>query len=170
MLEAVRTRFESMEARKSDILRRVHALSPEEQEAPPKLGEWSPREIVQHLLMVEEETTKPLPEGSAVKKPLVTLAPLLVRFLRTGRQIPAPPGMTTPDKVDPLPLAILEAQWEGKRVELRARLAVLENEEAAGTPFTVHPILGPLDALQILDITDAHLIYHQKQFDRLGIR
>ena len=168
MLPELQTRFDTIETQKTEILRRVRALDDARLNAAPKPGEWSPREIVQHLVMAEESTVAQIAAAKTAQKPLkkwlMTPVPFVIAILRAGIRVPAPASMMP---VSSVTLEETIAVWDEQRTNLHAHLDTVTDSRI---PSALHPAFGPLDAVQLLDITDSHLTYHRKQLDRLGIR
>lgn len=167
MLADLQTRFNIIEAQKEDVLARVAARTEAEQTTRPAPSEWSLREIVQHLVIVEmlmrvAEETKTPPR----RKPAAFLVPLLSGAMRWGGvRLPVPPEMRPP--ADDVPLDALADRWSQSRRALRARLEPL-TEETRRTFVALEPVFGPLTAVEVLDLAESHLAYHLRQIARRG--
>jgi hypothetical protein len=168
MLAELEAGFGRIEAKRAEVLGRVRALGEAERAAAPKPGEWSPLQLVSHLVLAEDLVAGQVAAAEAAggkppqKKPLGRfLVRLLCGTMRAAIPVPAPPGMEPPPA--PEPLDVLESRWEESRRALGGRLAALTAADLA-RPFALHPIVGPLDARQVLDMADAHLTYHLKRF------
>lgn len=166
MLPELHDGFESLQRRKADVLARVAALEPEEQTAPPAPGEWSPLQIVQHLLYVEGLSAGPEvalpPDSRARPRPGTGLmVKMLAGWMRAAVRLPSPDAAAPPPAEGGSDLESLDARWSARRDDLRARLEVVTDPDRA---FARHPIAGPLTARQVLDLCDSHLVYHQKRF------
>ena len=169
MLPELRDGFESLQRRKADLIARVAALDPAERTAAPARGEWSPLQIVQHLLHVEGLSAGPevaLPPDSAARPRPGTgmLAKLLAASMRAAIRLPSPDAIALPPD-DGADLDALDARWGARREDLRARLEAVKDPDRM---FARHPIAGPLSARQVLDLCDSHLVYHQKRFPKVG--
>ena len=162
-------RFRKIEAQKAALLGRVCALDVTERAKAPKTGEWSPLQVIAHLVLAEglmagEIEKAAGPEGRGARpKPLTALmVPLLCGAMRAALPMLPPPTMEPPPTPDPLEAS--EARWSELRAALCARLESVADPDARN--FSLHPILGPISARQALDITEAHLTYHTKRFPR----
>jgi hypothetical protein len=150
------------ESLKADLLARVAAMSEAERAAPPKPGEWSPLQILSHLLVAERfvagyASEKPDP-AKKLANPFVV--GLLCRVMRAGIPLPAPDVMT-PDPT-PMPLESLAEEWGQER----AKLQVLLSERPPTEPFGLHPIFGVVTTRQVAEMLAAHMQYHVKRFPR----
>jgi hypothetical protein len=175
MHEDLERRFDRIEEQKADLIARVAARSVAEQiRAPRRGGGWSPRALLHHLVLAEEQTLLHVAAAGAgpervpaSRRPLVAL---LAGVMRAGVPLPAPPQMTPPDEAnDLLPPDAAVARWDAARRTLRERLeAVPPDDIRNSAPLARHPIFGPLDAGQVLDLLEAHLVYHARQAARWG--
>ncbi len=87
--------------------------------------------------------------------------------MRLGKRLPAP-GIFAPDPLADLPLPVLAERWGAARQTVRERIARV-TPQTENDAVALHPYAGPLSPLQFLTITDAHLIYHQKQLARRAV-
>ena len=175
MHEDLRRRFERIEEQKAALLARVTARSEAEQMRVLNGGGWSPRALVHHLVLAEEQTLKHVAAAAdettpgrvlASRRPLVAL---LAAAMRAGVPLPAPPEMTPPETDgELLTLNDAAARWADCRRAFQKRLEAV-TVESAREPIARHPIVGPLDARQVLDLAEAHLVYHLRQAVRWGI-
>ena len=178
MLEDLKQRFGRIEEQKATLLARVAARSDTEQMRAPRAGGgWSPRALVHHLVLAEEQTLKHVAAAAAAatettpgrvlasRRPLVAL---LAAAMRAGVPLPAPPEMTPPETDgELLILNDAAARWADGRRVFQKRLEAV-TVESAREPIARHPIVGPLDARHVLDLAEAHLIYHLRQAARWG--
>lgn len=168
MLAEFQTRFDAIEEKKVEALRLVRALPEERQVAVPRPKDWSPRGVLHHLVISEEE----IAGEEALEKAALLPAqrnrraelflPMAGMVMRLGLRVPTLPSLE-PDQT--FPLSDVERRWQGVRHLLHERLSA-HGEKAAHRPFALHPMVGPVSALQYLEITDAHLLYHLKQLHR----
>lgn len=172
MLPDLARRWEILEERRSDVLARVAALTPSQRDLRPGTNAWSPVELVHHLILAEEQMGAQVAAAAARAasgRPLrrrALPAPFLLTalaVLRLGIRVPVPDTMVPRDVVS---LDVLTDRWEASRRALRERLDSLD----AGTrrdPVSLHPLAGPLDAVELLRLIDVHLGYHQRQLAHL---
>lgn len=172
----LKRKFDQVEEQKATLLARVAARSDVEQMRAPRGGGWSPRALVHHLVLAEEQVGKHVAAagaaaGSAPGRVLASRRPLvalLAGVMRAGVPLPAPSEMTPPESEgDLLPLDVAAARWDAARRALKERLEAVTSETAR-TAIALHPVVGPLDARQVLGLLDAHLVYHQRQAARWG--
>ena len=164
MTERIGRRFEAVERQREALQRDALALTDAQLAWTPNPGTWSVGGIVEHLVLADEAFAR-AGDGTALDA-----APLPLRLLPRSwrramilaafrRDVALP--LPTP-AVDPrggLPASDLVARWDAARRAMRAGLEGL----AEGEPRYAHPILGPLDALQMLDLSEAHTAYHARQ-------
>jgi len=165
--------LDKCDAQKNEILARVGALSDTARNARPQPGEWSPHEIVAHLVVADElaasQITAAERAGGALGRPGIRGAlfvALIAPPMRAGRRLPAP-DIVLPDVLAPLPFPVLAERWETARQAVRVRIAAV-TPEGENEAVALHPYAGPLSARQFMVISNAHLTYHQKQIARLA--
>jgi hypothetical protein len=183
MVADLARRFAVIEDQRETLVARVAALSAVERRRRPRPGEWSPLEVIHHLALAEEQTVGQLDaartmvaasgaRSRATRSPLV---PLLVAVMRAGLRLPTPPSMEPPTNSSETDAegfsseASLERfaeRWRAARQTLQARLEAITSH-APGEPVAQHPIFGPLDARQVLDLAEAHGRYHERQLSRV---
>ncbi len=175
MHEELKRSFDRVEEQKATLLARVAARSEAEQVRERAGGGWSPRALVHHLILAEEQVLNQIGAAAAVatpnrvpasRRPLVAL---LAGAMRAGVPLPAPPQMTPPsDANDLLSPGEAVVRWNAVRRTLRDRLEAAAPETVRSAPLALHPVVGPLDAFQVLNLLDAHLVYHLRQAARWG--
>jgi len=165
MLPDLARRFAQLEERKSVILSRVEAMTDAERAAPLGPGEWSPVQLVHHLVLAEEQGDREIAAATAGDlrrrgrpSPFLLIGQVVMRL---GIRVPVPETMVPQGDV---PLDALKERWESSRRTLKERLEAIDPERDA---LSLHPIAGPLDAAEYLRFHDVHLLYHQRQFARM---
>jgi hypothetical protein len=169
MIDDLKRRLGVIEARKNDVLARVGALAEAERTRRPSPGDWSPQEIVEHLVLYEELLAGWIAAAGSAPEPKkrrgglpALFVPVITRIMRWGVRIPTLPELLPRGEAS---LEELERRWAGVRAALTDRLGAIP-PGAAGAPIALHPIAGPLDAVAVLRLADAHLVYHQRQIER----
>ena len=162
MLPELNTLSQSMETRKTEMLAYIDALPSEKRNAKPRPSEWSPLQVMEHLVLVEEWMAAPCPPGGKV----LTRGKIFVLFggnmMRSRFRIPTVP-MAEPQVV--LDDALIRQRWDRARASLSAKLAEVTAENRS-SPIALHPLVGPLDALQTLTLLDVHLAYHLRHLPK----
>jgi len=161
------THWELIDEFKEDLLARVAARPVEEQGKPPMPGEWSPLEVIAHLITSEQFMVGYATPDSAKHTKTSGLSQrivvgMLCAVLRSGVRLPTPEVMLPPKEVKTL--ETLSKEWEATRRELREALARITPDAV----FGVHPYFGPVTARQVLEMAETHLIYHTKRFPGAG--
>ncbi|MBC7804912.1 MAG: DinB family protein [Akkermansiaceae bacterium] len=150
------------ESLKADLLARVTSMPEDVRRTPPKSGEWSPLQVLSHLLVAERFVTgfASAKSDSKERRANPVVIGLLCRVLRAGIPLPAPevmaPGLT------PVSLETLAADWNQEREKLRNTLAQHSPDE----PFGLHPIFGVVTTRQTAGMLAAHMVYHVKRFPK----
>ena len=164
MLTELDTIYRKIEERRTEMINRLEALPDAEQMMPPTTLEWSALQVVEHLIMYEElvcnwraravgATASPSWKGRG-------FVGLMTWIMRSRLRIPTLPELQ-PQSESTL-LALCE-RWRVVRVNLRTGLEAV-TQERLPTVFILHPIAGPLNAMQVLQLLDAHLMYHQRHW------
>lgn len=164
MLTDLRTRFDALNRESASVKATVCALSPEHLTRAPSPGEWSPLQIVHHLVLSDE--TVGLPAKTALSdKPLgAFLFRLGLMALNRNVRLPIPDPALEP--TSEVPLETLLERWDAAHRELEAFLEDVTEERTRSKPFA-HPIIGPLTSKQLLELGKAHTAYHRRQLEAL---
>ena len=160
--------WKAVEDGKADILRRARALPADVLYAPRKPGEWSFAQILHHLVIAEGLIIGQMAALKSGQTPPPAKPAFLVsgltRLMQWGVPLPAPPSMLPPP--NPPPISEIIALWDEKRAAFEAGINSVHGENRSA-PAALHPIFGPLSALQVLRLAKAHQVYHLRQFPPL---
>jgi hypothetical protein len=162
MDEKVAELWESIEQRKWAILQTLARMDDAHLSAPLRRGRWSPLEVVEHVVIVEEgyiDFIRSAESGAEPARRKMAPGPL-VWFMRKGFPLPAPSMFNPAGKQT---YAELLSRWEQVRDTLRPYM----ESGHGGQSFVVHPIFGAMDAMEVLDLLDSHLVYHGRQLGAL---
>ena len=135
----------------------------------PAPGSWSALDLVEHLVLVEEEVLRGIPDRPPTRsladsaRAAVVLPLLYLTFARGGR-LRAPTRAILP--VGGSTLAQLEARWTRARANLRAVLQLLGPEDLS-RPFLRHPVIGWLTTLEGLGFIERHVAHHLHRVQRI---
>ena len=151
-----RRRFARVEAKKTEFLARLDTLDEARATRAPSPDDWSPRQVIHHLVRAEEALHAPDP-NVPTKLPLVFF--LGCALLRTAIPLASrareEPSNTTSSRE-------LASRWDAARATLRAGLETAP----PGTRHAIHPVFGPIDLDSYLVFLDAHLTYHLKRWPK----
>ena len=153
--------YQSIEKRKAAMLNIIDALTDEQRRESPAPAEWSPLQVMEHVVVVEEWMANPLPPGNdriLLKGRLFIL--LGVGSMRRGLRMPTLPEAAPCGDTN---FAVIRERWENARERIAARLETI-TPETRPSPIALHPVAGPLNAQQTLQLLDAHLTYHLRYF------
>ncbi len=155
---------------------RVASLSRDQLQQQPAPGKWSRHQVLQHLMLAYEGTTRELQRRLETGSPTQRTPSLKQRaaqflLLRVGK---FPSGFEAPDIVRPENSDVPPMDGEGLFAAYNARVQALEESIAAcaarwGTSrrIAVHPVIGPLSASQWTAFHALHTRHHTAQLDRI---
>jgi hypothetical protein len=167
-VRAVASRYQSIEQRKSIMLRYLETLTDEERRKNPTPAEWSPLQILEHLVLLEELSLgADLPANAKILPKaylFVTLGGGLTRVgAVSGLRIPTLPAFEPRGEHD---FSVIKKRWGKARKTLSGRLASVKQPKR---PFIMHAVAGPMSANQFLELLDVHLAYHWRHFPRVRL-
>jgi hypothetical protein len=146
-------RFAAIEAQKSEVLRRVGALSAEDRLKIAKADDWSPLQVVYHLMRAEE-----LLPASAAPIAMPFNPKLQIGCLILKAAIPVPSKAKEEPRND-VSLEEMTMRWNIAREKLAQSLATPVNIRVAD-----HPVFGGIDIDGYLQMLEAHITYHLKRW------
>jgi hypothetical protein len=159
MREELQDLWNSVESRKWNVMETVARLPQESLSRKIPGSDWTPLQLVDHLILAEEQQLKEI-EAASKTEPRAHRAFMfrsLVWVLRKGIRVPSPETMAP--NPNPGTLQELGAKWDAVRARMHEALLSAHDTR----PFAAHEQLGAMTADQVLTVTDAHLQYHQKQ-------
>jgi hypothetical protein len=131
----------------------------------PAADAWSSRDVVEHLVLVEELVGSRVGKSTGATGWRGGMALHIMRVASTLRaRVRAPLPALLPTGDDPLPL--LAVRWSQARSRLHAHLVTLDARGLDG-PLVRHPVAGPLSAPQGLDFLALHITHHRRQLSRI---
>ena len=167
MLPELDLLYRSMETRKAEMLTHLATLSHEERNRNPKPSEWSPLQVMDHLVLVEEWMSCPNRAVPPKHGKVLLKGRLFIFFgggiMRSRFRIPTIPMAVPQTNLD---FAEIERRWDDARGGLALKLAAITTETQS-LPIALHPIAGPLNGRQVLELLDVHLAYHVRHFPQV---
>jgi hypothetical protein len=146
-------RFAAIETQKAEVLRRVEALSADDRVKRAKTDDWSPLQVVYHLMRAEEL----LPASAEpIAMPFNPKLQIGCIILKAAIPIPSKAKEEPRNDVD---LAEITTRWGVAREKLAQSLAT-----PAGTRVADHPVFGGIDIDGYLKMLEAHTTYHLKRW------
>lgn len=127
----------------------------------PRAGEWSPLQIVHHLVLADEQIGAPTheAEGKRFRAPIYAF---VLRAFRLNLRLPLPSPSLEPSGDVPLP--ILLERWDKAHRNLREQLAAAQS---SGEELRfLHSIIGTMNTEQMLRLAQEHTKYHGRQLSR----
>ncbi len=170
MLSELQRRFDTIEQQRAALQNGVRDLSDAQLTWTPSGTAWSVQQIVEHLVLSDETVGHARAADAAVETealmfrvlPRAWRRALILRALNRNAVLPLPsPAVEPRGKV---PLSELLTRWDAARGEMRR---VLETLQGGHERRYSHPVLGPLTAVQMLDLGQAHMAYHTRQMEAL---
>lgn len=168
MVPELQHRFDTIERQRTSLQDDALALTETQWRWKPNADTWSAGQIVQHLVLSDETVGRAQEAGAAeTEAPRFRVLPrawrraLVLRALKRYVVLPLPlPGVEPREDV---PLPELLSRWEAARAEMRRVLETLQGGEQRYS----HPVLGPLTAVQTLELGQTHTAYHTRQMEAL---
>jgi hypothetical protein len=163
--QALAEPWRRLERRREALLASLGRLDEAQLRFRPAPGAWSSRDVVEHLVIVEELVGSRAGMATGATGWKGRMALHIMRVASTMRlKVRAPIPALLPTGDEPLPP--LAARWLRARARLHAHLVTLD---AAGLdrPLLRHPVAGPLSAPQGLDFLALHIAHHERQLDRI---
>ena len=162
---ALAERWRRLERQREAVLASLAGQDDAQLRFRPAPDAWSSRDVVEHLVIVEELVGSRAGSASGATGWRGRMALQVMRAASTLRaRVRAPLPALLPTSDDPLPQ--LAERWSQARARLHAHLVTLD---AAGLvrPLLRHPVAGPLSAPQGLDFLSLHLTHHRRQLQRI---
>ena len=162
MQAILHTLYDQIEMKKTETIRRVLSYSEADREVKPKPGEWSPAQVVDHLIFYENwmlaGSKQAIDAGETMKHGIrASVFTSILRFLiGRNRRVGTLKQFEPPEAID---LTAKLAEWGDIRSAMRTRLDDVTAERMK-LAFTVHPFAGPMDAACSLELISLHLDYH----------
>ncbi len=161
-------RFDAIEHQRASLQNASLALDEAQLRWAPDADTWSTLQIIEHLVLSDETVGSARETATAeTEAPLFRVLPrawrraLILSALKRDFVLPLP----SPD-IEPggnVPLETLLARWEDARGATRRVLEAMQSDERRYG----HPVLGPLSASQMLDLSQVHTAYHARQIEKL---
>jgi uncharacterized damage-inducible protein DinB len=169
MLTELTSQFAAMEERRKALIEHLDALTEEQRRFHPKAKSWSPIEVADHLVLVEEALltcliaagTETAPRKTFTERFMGLAVGVVFRFGFRAK-IPVEEVRPRPD-VD---FEDLQKRWIEARERLREKIDSV-TESSADKPFVHHPVAGPLSAAVALDFVIRHHDHHMRQMARI---
>jgi hypothetical protein len=161
-------KIRTFEARRNALLDQLSEIDPEVLSARPEGDKWSPIEIVEHMVVAEREVFLGLPEYADLKvytrnfKNKVMLRIVMLVLGRIKVKVPSP-TMNPKGGAD---LADLKARWDESQQWFRDYVESCDGARLNNAVFK-HPVSGPINVEQVIDLGIAHLNAHTNQIRSL---
>lgn len=165
--------FSAMEGRKKDLVARLRSYTPAQLAYKPTAGEWSAREILDHLVLSEtgilEAMIRSLPHGHAVPWRDRVKGRMLELLFYTPARVKAPAEVKHIQPGGEMPLEAHVAAWDFVRDRMVETLDAVPQEAVRKCAF-LHPVSGRMDVPQTLRFLDSHIVHHNFQLRRYARR
>lgn len=161
----LREKIDEFEKKRISLLDEVEALDETRLRARPIEGKWSILEIIEHLVIAEREVLGGLPKYDALADQRQSLRNglmyrVVMFVLRYGIPVKAPSKKMLPQSE--LSLADLRRRWDENQQWFRTLVEMLD-EEGLKKAFFRHPVSGPININQAVEMSLAHIDSHTRQ-------
>jgi uncharacterized damage-inducible protein DinB len=161
-------KLQTFETRRNVLLEELSSIDPARLSARPDENRWSVIEIVEHMVVAEREVLMGLPDKSEMrvfKRSLKNKLMLKVVMFVLGRiRVKVPSETMNPrGSVD---LGELRAKWDESQQWLIRYIDSCDDEGLEQAVFK-HPVSGPINVEQVVDMGIAHLDAHTRQIRTL---
>ncbi|REJ79087.1 MAG: DinB family protein [Acidobacteria bacterium] len=161
-------RISEFNSKRQALLDRLSDLDDDVLTSRPIEGKWSVIEIVEHMVVAEREVMMGLPEKDRIKvynRSLKNKVMLKVVMFVLGRIRVKVPSKTMLPKGEQ-DLTKLRALWDENQEWFR-RYVESCDEAALENAVFKHPVAGPINVRQAVDMSIAHLDAHSEQIETL---
>ncbi|QQS42577.1 MAG: DinB family protein [Acidobacteriota bacterium] len=169
ILGKLEEKMASFEEMRKGLLDELSSLPDEVLKTRPLEDKWSILEIVEHMAVAEREVLLGLPEYSEIRgfrRTFKNKLMLKVVMFVLGNRIRVKVPSKTMNPKGELSLADVRAAWDESQEWFRNYVAACD-EEALRKAVFKHPVSGPIEPLQAVDMSIAHFKSHKAQIDRL---
>jgi len=159
-------RFEQM---RTSLLDDLSQRPVDELTARPLEGKWSILEIVEHMAVAEREVLMGLPGRSdltSFNRTLKNKLMLKIVMFVLGNRIRVKVPSRTMIPKGGASLEEIRAMWDESQGWFRDYVESCSEDELRNAVFK-HPVSGPIDPVQAIDMSFAHFESHKAQIDRL---
>ncbi len=161
--------MERFEEKRESLLRDLGGLEPALLEARPLEGKWSIIEIVEHMVVAEREVLMGLPDHGDLRDTTRSFRNKLMRLvvmfvLRNRIRVKVPSRTMLPNGGGQL--EDLRRRWDENQAWFRSYVDSCDEQGLKRAVFK-HPVSGPIDVHQAVDMSIAHLDSHTEQIRRL---
>jgi uncharacterized damage-inducible protein DinB len=161
----LRGKIEEFDEKRVALLDEMEGLEEVTLQARPIEGKWSVLEIVEHLAVAEREVLGGLPEYEALAAQTQSfkngvMYRVVMAVLKLGIPVKAPSKKMLPK--NELSLAEIRKQWDESQKWVRGYVEGLDDEGLKKAVFS-HPVSGPINIEQAIDMSLAHINSHIRQ-------
>jgi hypothetical protein len=169
MIADLKIRYDALEAKRQSIFTLLYALSADQTTFRVGPGRWSILMVLEHVVIAEEMVLADIqagragPTGTAPKSP--EAFHMVIKVLE--KDIPVEVPLPELEPTGAVSLDDLIGRWEAARTGLRQALEQIP-PEIQTAPICRHPVAGPLDARETIELLAVHLDHHLRQIRRIG--
>jgi hypothetical protein len=172
IISELRDQLEIYDQKRNTLLDDLKRLKDDQLRKKPGPDNWSPIEIVQHMVLAERDVLQYLPEPKeliARKRGLRAriLYVVVLLILRWDIRVPVPSDGMVPD--GNTSLSKLRQQWDENLRWLRGYLETARPEDLRRAVFS-HPVAGPLTGPQTAKLAQFHFDAHLRQIRKAQIQ
>jgi hypothetical protein len=170
MIADLKIRYAALEAKRQVVFELLYTLSADQTTFRVGPGRWSILMVLEHVVVAEERLLADIqraatagPAGSTPKSP--EAFHMVIKVLE--KDIPVEVPLPELEPTGAVSLDDLIGRWEAARTGLRQALEQIP-PEIQTAPICRHPVAGPLDARETIELLAVHLDHHLRQIRRIG--
>ncbi len=167
MKSTLSKKVEEFEHLRTQLLDKLDQLDQDTLNARPIEGKWSILEIAEHLAVAESEVLHRLPEFELLieqKQSLrnAVMYRIVMFVLGAGIKVKVPSRKMLPQ--GNLSLHEIRESWDRSQAWFRGYMEGLDEQGLRAAVFN-HPVAGPLNVVQAVDMSLAHIKTHLRQIN-----
>ena len=169
MLTRLQKKIWALDQKRRTLLDKLDELDVGKLEAKPLPDKWSIIEIVEHLVVVERDVFQNFPEPSQLlelKRTFKTYLtyPMVLFILSHDIPVKVPSSKMLPQ--GNVSLAELRLQWDENHQSIKSYVDSFDHTTLRKT-FFKHPVTGPINLEQTVNLGQVHLNTHIRQIRKL---
>ena len=169
MIAELKIRYAALEAKRQVVFELLYSLNADQTTFQVGPGRWSILMVLEHVVIAEELVLADIQAGRAGSAGTAPKSPeafhMVIKVLE--KDIPVEVPLPELEPTGSVSLDDLIVRWEAARTGLRQALEKIPPETLTA-PICRHPVAGPMDARETLEVLAVHLDHHLRQIRRLG--
>lgn len=167
--EGLLKKLQEFDRKRNSLLDGLESLDQETLTARPLEGKWSILEIVEHMAIAEREVLMGLPDPSELrvyKRNFKNKLMLKIVMFVLGRRIKVKVPSRTMIPEGQTELSMIAEIWDENQAWFRNYVEGCGPDDLKKAVFK-HPVSGPIDVYQAIEMSFAHFESHRAQIEKL---